>query len=333
MPATTLTTHAVTLYQNYLSKELLARQVQALRLAEFGKKAPLPQQAGVKSIRWFRYGNPISTSISALTEGTVLSSTRTMAVTNVDATLVHYGQIVQLTDELKQVEFLSSMEQATITNADDAALHADGIIRAELATGTTKRYSAATPANRTFAALSGDNTGSTAASLKAVEVLDAATQLKINRAPRINGQYVAVAAPQVTRDLMNDNAWLNVKQYSDAKDLYNGEVGSFHGFRFIEATNPWTEDETEGTFAASFSAAGLNTSGFVYSTFFLGGESFGVPELNGMSPLSPAVYISSGPDKADPLNQLTNIGFKTWWAAKKLNDSFFVVHRSKSLFA
>ena len=141
MAQTTTSTHSVEL-QKYFSKELLSQQVQALRLAEFGKKAPLPTKAGQNSIRWFRYGNPSASSVATLTEGTVITGTRTLALTNVDATLVHYGQVVQITDELQAVEFFNSIEQATMTNAQDAALHADNIIRAELITGTTKRYSA-----------------------------------------------------------------------------------------------------------------------------------------------------------------------------------------------
>ena len=329
MAQTTTSTHSVEL-QKYFSKELLSQQIQALRLAEFGKKAPLPTKAGQNSIRWFKYGDPSSASISTLTEGTVITSTRTLALTNVDATLVHYGQVVQITDELQAVEFFNSIEQATMTNAQDAALHADTIIRAELVTGTTKRYSG-NGSTQSFAGLA----AATAAQGKfiALDALDGVTKLKINRAPTINGGYVAVAPPQVTRDLMNDSAWLSAKQYSDVKDLYAGEVGSFHGLRFVEATNPWTEDETEGTFASTFSSAGTNTTGFIYATFMLGGEAFGVPELNGESPYSPKVYITDGADKADPLNQLTNVGFKTWWAAKILNNNFFVVHRSKSAFA
>lgn len=329
MAQTTSTTHGVEL-QTYFSKELLTYAVQALRLAEFGKKAPLPTRAGYKDIRWFRYGAPAATGVQTLTEGTVISGTRTLAITNVDATLVHYGQIVQITDELQAKEMFSSIEQATTTNAQDAALHCDNIVRAELITGTTKRYSG-NGSTQSFAGLA----AATAAQGKfiAVDALDGVTQLKINRSPTIGGSYVAIAPPQVTRDLMNDSAWLSAKQYSDVQALFKGEVGSFHGLRFIEATNPWTEDETEGTFASSFSAAGTNTTGFIYATFMLGGESFGVPELNGESPYSPKVYITNGADKADPLNQLTNVGFKTWWAAKKLNDAYFVVHRSKSAFA
>jgi N4-gp56 family major capsid protein len=330
MAQTTTSTHSVEL-QKYFSKELLSQQVQALRLAEFGKKAPLPTKAGQNSIRWFRYGNPSASSVATLTEGTVITGTRTLALTNVDATLVHYGQVVQITDELQAVEFFNSIEQATMTNAQDAALHADNIIRAELITGTTKRYSA-NGSTASFAGLQ----AATAAQGKfiALDALDGVTQLKINRAPTIGGGYVAVAPPQVTRDLMNDSAWLAAKQYSDVKDLYAGEVGSFHGLRFVEATNPWSEDETEGTFDDTYTASGTNSAGgLIYATFMLGGEAFGVPELNGESPYSPKVYITDGADKADPLNQLTNVGFKTWWAAKILNNSYFVVHRSKSAFA
>lgn len=329
MAQSTTTTHSVEL-QKYFAKDLLTYAVQALRLAEFGKRAPLPTKAGMNTIRWFRQGAPSATGIATLTEGTVINTTRTLSLTNVDATLTHYGQVIQITDELQAVEFFNTIEQATRTNAQDAALHADNTIRAEIVTGTTKRYSGNGSA-QTFAGLAAAT--SAQGKFVALDALDGVTQLKINRAPMIDGGFVAVAPPQVTRDLMNDSAWLNAKQYSDVQALFKGEVGSFHGVRFVEGTNPWTEDETEGTFASSFSAAGTNTTGFIYATFILGGEAFGVPELNGESPYSPKVYITNGADKADPLDQLTNVGFKTWYASKILNNAYFVVHRSKSAFA
>lgn len=327
MAQTTTTTHTAEL-QTYFSKDLLSYQVQALRLAEFGTKAALPTKAGKADISWFRYGAPSAASISTLTEGTVITGTRTMSLTAVNATLTHYGQIVQITDELQAKELFSSIEQATRINGEDAALHADTLIATALAAGTTKRYSGATA---TFAGVAGGSNANY--KFVALDALDGVTQLKINRAPMIGGAYVAIADPRITRDLMTDTAWLNAKQYSDAQALFKGEVGSFHGLRFIEGTNTWTEDETEGTRATTFSSGGTNTTGFIYSTFMLGGEAFGVPELNGESPYSPKVYITDGADKADPLNQLTNVGFKTWWAAKILNNSYFVVHRSKAVFA
>jgi N4-gp56 family major capsid protein len=328
MAAVTTTTFT-NQYQKYFSKQLLKYAVQALALAQFGTKAPLPKKAGSKSIRWFRYGVPQTSAIQTLTEGTPVSfaNYRVLSQTAIDEDLVQYGQVIQLTDVLTATEFFNSLNQAVRTNGEDAALHMDTIIRNKLITGGTDRYSN-TPGTTaaTFAGLSGGTADQ--GRFKAVDALDACTQLRVNRAPMINGSYVGAIAPQVSRDLMNDDDWLAAAQYSAVHQLFNGEVGKFHGIRFIEYTNPWIEDETEDTFDSTDD----NSDGLIYTTHILGGEAYGVPELTGSSPFSPQVIITDKPDKSDPLNQTINVGFKTFWASEILNSAYFVNHRSKANF-
>jgi N4-gp56 family major capsid protein len=311
-------------YQKFFSKQLLTYAIQALALAQFGQKAPLPKKGGTNSIRWFKYGVPSTSAIQTLTEGTPISSAnyRTLSQTVVDATLAQYGQVIQLTDVLLATEFFDSLKQATKTNGEDAALHMDTVIRNVLiAAATNKRYSQGLA---TFAALSAASTS--AGCFVATDALDAVTNLKINRAPMHNGGYVAIAPPQITRDLQRDTDWLEAAKYSNVQSLYKGELGSFHGLRFVEATNPFRETSggTEGTFSSS---------GGVYSTVVLGAEAFGVPDLAGNSPFSPQVIINDKADKSDPLNQTVTVGFKTYWAAKELNTDNFVVIRSKTRYA
>ena len=137
---------------------------------------------------------------------------------------------------------------------------------------------------------------------------------------------MAIMPPQVSRDLMNDSDWLEAHKYSDVNGLYKGEAGSIHGVRVVEATNPYREDESgaKGTHAAA---------GEIYSTIITGGDAYGVPALAGDSPMSPKIVVTDTPDKSDPLNQLTTIGFKLFYTSVALNSNWFVVFRSKSAYA
>lgn len=63
----------------------------------------------------------------------------------------------------------------------------------------------------------------------------AVNTLKKNNAGTINGGYFAIIHPNTAYDLTNDSAWKSVKEY-DPKDLYNGEIGSLYGCRFIESS-------------------------------------------------------------------------------------------------
>ena len=64
----------------------------------------------------------------------------------------------------------------------------------------------------------------------------AATILKKNRVPRINGKYYAVIHPSVAMDLRNSEGWLEAHKYAQPGEIYNGEIGELHGVRFIEDT-------------------------------------------------------------------------------------------------
>jgi N4-gp56 family major capsid protein len=267
--------------------------------------------------------------MAALTEGVAPTDYRVLEMTTVDATLAHLGEVIGVTDLMSATDLLGTLKQATVTAGQDAALKADTLIRDELvndAAGTsesdsrTKRWSGA---STTSVELDADDT--TAADFAAVDLLDGCTNLKINRAPQIDGGYVAVMAPEVSRDLMNDNDWLEAHKYSDVKPLYKGEAGSIHGVRVVEATNAYKE---------AAGAKGTHTaSGTVFSTIITGANSYGVPSLAGDSPMSPKIVIADTPDKSDPLNQLTTIGFKLFYCAKALNTNWFIIHRSKSAYA
>ena len=333
---TTSTSGLTDHFQPVINKKLLDYAVQALKLDQFADKATLPKNAGSKVIRFFQYGEPSAANVLAMTEGdasagpAAAANYRVLEMTTVDATLTQLGEVIGVTDLMSATDLLGTMKQATVTAGQDAALKADTLIRDELVTSTsgesdsrTKRYSGS--ANTTWAELAADS--AVTANFTAVDLLDGCTNLKINRAPQIDGGYVAVVPPEVSRDLMNDDDWLEAHKYSDVKPLYKGEAGSLHGVRIVEATNSHREagaSGAKGTFAAA---------GNIFSTIITGANSYGVPALAGDSPMSPKIVVADTPDKSDPLNQLTTIGFKLFYVAKALNTNWFIIHRSKSAYA
>ena len=354
--AMTLSSDLSTQYREHFENQLLTYAVQATRKAEFGQKAPLPKGVGSKQISFFKYGAPDATQIADLTDtsadevttSTILpidifgtsadgdgTGVRQLSLTKVTATLQQIGQVVVISDVLNNTEFLNSLAQATKANGEDAALKCDEIVRNHImrtvaggggATNLTSHAETA-GANTLFA---GANTSLASASLPvmvATDVLDVMTQLRINRAPEINGGYVCVAAPQVLRDIMNDDDWLAAATRSNVSALYNGEAGSLYGVRFVEDTNPWRT----GVVLANHDT--YSASGTAFGSIFLGGEAFGVPALSGDSPMSPSIQIVDTPDKKDPLNQVITVGFKTMYTSKVLTAGYYIRFFSTSGYA
>ena len=321
-------------YQGYFSKKLLDYAVQDLRLNEFAVEADLPKNAGSLSISFFRPSAPTVANIVNLTEGTPISSFGNYTLTKIDATLAQIGEAAKITDIVQMTALFDALKQNIELFGNNAALKADTIIRDSLIATSTGLNIRRAAAAATWTALNSDTTTSFAT---ATDLLDARTQLVINRAPTIGGEYVAVAPAQVTRDLMKDADWLDASKYSAVKQLFKGEVGSLYGIRVVEATNPHiaTGSATAGdefTYATA-GTSGLTAGSKIYTTMLLGKGAFGVPKLSGSnSPYKPQVIINDKPDKSDPLNQFITAGWKAYYTSVVLNQTFGLAIKSKSRF-
>jgi len=320
-------------FQTYFSKMLLERALPLLQMEQFAMKVAYPSKTGGnRTIKFFKFDNPSISSIVGLSEGTTVSDgsdQRQLTLSTVDATLQQYGSQVVLTDVLLATELFNHLAQATKQLGEDAALHADTLCHRALiqdsstSTGTnvaTKsyaRYAQNGTNGTTFAA------GSTAnASMTSTDLLDGATSLFISRAPKIKDSYVLVAHPAVIRDLQQDDDWLKVSSYSNPDAIFKGEIGSLFGCKVVSSTNV----QTFATAAAG--VANIATANAaVYGNLLLGGNAFGVPSLNAVaasgSPFAPKVTILDAADKSDPYGQRVVASFKTYYAAKQLDTTFF----------
>lgn len=132
----------------------------------------------------------------------------------------------------------------------------------------------------------------------------AATWLKKNGAPKINGSYIAFIHPCVAEDLRESDGWKDAHKYAAVKELFNGEIGELHGIRFIETNEARiTQDGASGV--------------SVFHTLFFGKDAYGEPEPEGEGQemiIKPASVIGG------PLEQFSTIGYKFCHAAKILYE-------------
>ena len=296
--------------QQYFDKKLLEQTLKTIVLDQFAFKAPLPGKAGAKTIRFFRYPESATTDVATLTEGTAIATgaSKQLSMETVDVTLAQYGQIVTISDLLSAVELFNTMEQATVQNGQDAALKVDELLRNILGDSTTvvDRYAGAATSYATV--------GGTDDAMTALDILDASTNLRVNNARPSGGYFTAVMAPEVARDLMNDDDWLEASKYGSPDQLFRGEVGRYMGVRVVTTTNPYRQN-TQRTY---------NAAGTKYSTFVVGDQAYGGVNLATMSAYSPKMIISQGADKSDPLAQLTTVGFKFYYGGAIINANHAV---------
>lgn len=290
-----------------------------MRLNDFALEATLPKKAGALAISWFRYGAGDSANVQTLSEGVTPSTTRDLALTKIDATLAQIGEVCVVTDLLSMTELFDALTQGIKSMGEDAALKADDISRNALVAGGTVRYA---QASTNFAELLGASTGS--GKYISTDALDMATRLKINRGKMFGNGYVFVVPPHISRDVQNDDNWIWADRYAGSQKIFKGELGMLNGVRYVEATNPFIELATEGTF---------DSTGTIYSSMMLAKDSFGVPKLAGDSPMKPQVLITKQEaTDSDPLAQRRKAGWKAFYTSKVLNTAWMRVYKSKSAF-
>lgn len=323
---TTTTTELAHQFQTTFNKKLLERARQRTVLDQFATKAPFPKNAGAKTMRFFRQEAGAASEVSTLSEGVPLTTYTEIGLDYVEATLAQYGMVIKMSDVLGMTELFSTLLGSKDRMAEDAALHADQIVRNVIiagVTGSTEKIYANGEA--TFNALVANTTSGY---LTIEDMLRASTQLAINRAPKKEREYFMVSPPQVTFDLKKDTKWyIPVNTYQDKTNVIKGEVGKWFNVRVVETDVPFREantNGTEGTFAST---------GPIYASVVVGDGAFGTPIMAGNSPYSPHIYINDQADKSDPLNQTVLAGFKTYWAAVVLNAAWAIVIRSKTSFA
>ena len=291
--------------QTYFSKKLLPRALQELTYDQVCAKFPFPQNAGATTIRMFRKQAGAASNVSSLTEGVPLAVDNEIAFDYVEATIAQYGQRYRISDVRSQVAIFDTLEQSIDSLGENAALHADQVIRNEIVSGITgsgyKRYSGnATTFNGLVALTNAQG------KMVLTDLLDAMTQLGIARAPKKNGEYVAIVPLQIVRDLLTDTNFVNKAVYQNSSDIMKGEVGKWYGVRILTDTVPWREANTNGT-EGTFSA-----SGPIFTSVVTGTDGFGCPIMAGGSPFSPKVIVVDKPDKLDALNQYIIVGAKTY---------------------
>lgn len=317
------------------SKKLLDKAVQMTHLVEYGQQGELTPGTGATTVRFFRPPQADLTATGApavLTEGVAPTNFRDISFTPIDIALQQLGQVSKVTDVATTVGLVKYLDVAQDLQAEEFALDVETRLRNKLVhqtTGFTKRYAQGAA---DFATLAGATLANGAPIPR--DLLDAATRLKLNRAPTINGHYVAYSPPQLSRDIMNNAEWREVVRQEYADKVFKGEIGDLFGLRIVEGTVPFQEDETEGTYASTFSGAGTNTTGLIYSTLVMGKGAFGTADLKklGATVQKAQVIIVDKPDSNNPLAQYIIVGWKAFWNGAVLNSNWGICLRHKTQF-
>lgn len=218
------------LNKEFYDKNLLEMAKTKFVHANFGQKRNIPRGSGkkVEFRRWVPFA--ISQNYNKLTEG-VTPDGQDLSQTHLEATVDQYGAFVEVSDLLKR------------TSYDDVAMGASDMLGEQLGTVVewVTRDAMCAGTNVLYAGGKTSRVSLTASDkLTTTEIRKAVRELKKAKAPMITGgkkpHYVCICSPDATFDLQSDSLWQDVSKYSNAEQIYSGEIGRIFGVVFVEST-------------------------------------------------------------------------------------------------
>jgi N4-gp56 family major capsid protein len=269
----------------FLAAKLLSNTSLKLVCASICDKVTQPKGSGLTAyfIRYVRMNVPVA----ALTEGTDPSnSTFTLAETTV--VLDQWGDVITLTDVAELTTKHPLLTQAMDLLADNAQRVIDREVQIVWFAGTNIQYGDASVTTRrtiTTAMKASD----TIIHKARITLVDAGAAARGGPSGGTNGTsvagatgtinggsaYVGVCGPQVMGDIMQAGTslgtWAAVAMYANQKALYNAEVGTWLGIRWVETNFIPKLTILGNTTAAVVSTASGGITGFVITAVDGGG--------------------------------------------------------------
>lgn len=292
--------------KTFYDTALLENARENMLFTQFGLKQPMKGN----KVEWRKF-NTFKKALTPLTEG-VIPTGQTFGMTKQEAETTQHGDFVAVTDRLEMESYDDVIFGATEEMGASEGETYDTLTRNILIAGNSVMYA---PNGATEVTSRADLTN--ACILTPDLVNRAATWLKKNKAPTIDGSYVAIIHPSVAYDLRNSEEWKEYHKYHAVEPIFKGEIGDLHGVRFVESNN-----------AKIWGSAGASGVA-VYATLFLGKDAYGIldPEGEGME-----MIIKPKEQIGGPLNQFSTIGYKFCHGAKILYQERLLRVESGSMF-
>ena len=294
--------------QSYYDRKMLECAMTQFVFANYAQKRSIPRNNGktVQFRRWTLFTADPTTQ--TLTEGTTPTA-QNLAMSAITATVKQYGAYVEVSDLLDLTAIDNVISDSSELLGEQLGNVLDMIVRDAMSATTNIQYADGKTS---------DNDITAAQKLTVGEIRKAVRTLKKAKARKFTRKggkphYICIVDPDAVYDLQSDSLWQDVSKYSNAEQIYDGELGKMFGVVFIETTNAKIVENT------------ANTKYGVHQTFVFGADSYGVVDVAGQGAIKAIVKPHGSSGTADPLDQRATVGAKvTAFAACVLNSDWLV---------
>lgn len=240
--------------QTYISAQTLKRIKRDVVVAGMGKQEKLPNRFS-KTFQFTRY-EKLDLPYAALTEGTTPDNSA-MSISTVSAVMDQWGSYINLSDVAVITAKHPALQKGIELLAEQASETIDRECIKVLLSNTSVNY----PGTATSRATIGSSDYITTSVAK-----EAISALRSVGAHAVSGRlFLGLIDPMVEMDLLEDTTFQNAASYSNIVALYNGEVGTWMGVRWMCSNLiPTMSRLSDVTTAASNGAGSLAASTTYY---------------------------------------------------------------------
>lgn len=306
---------------------MLKRGQPNLIIQQFGQQKPLGKNQ--TTTQKFRRYERLAAATTPLTEG-VTPSGSAPTVTDYTATLTQYGDFLTLTDVIADLHTDPVLQQYSEMIGEQAALTLEMV-----AFGIIKAGSSFTRANGS--ARSDINTPLTL-SLQRKAIRTIKRQLgrpftsKISSSANfntesVNPSFIGLIHSDLENTVRGLQGFKEVVDYGASGSVYAGELGNVENVRYVTSTviESWADGGGAKAGSGTTMVSTTGTNADVYPVIYLSPDAFGLVPLKGAKAITPMVLNPNVPRGGDPIGQRGSVGWKTYFTAVILQQSW--LHR------
>lgn len=303
---------------------MLVHAEPVLVLEKLGVSKPMPKNKGLT----VKYRRPIAFTVATapMVEGVTPPASR-FSYEDVEVTLTEHGDWSEITDVIADTHEDPVLQDATMMHGENIGATKEQLIYGVVKAGTNVHYNNGTARTDVNTAITLNKVRAVVRDLKAQKakpisrVLSAST--KIGTEP-VESAYVAVTHTNVEADIRNLAGFIPVAEYGSGKALCPQEIGRVENVRFI--LSPDLDAWADGGGAHNGMITTTGTSADVYPILYFGQDAFGNVPLKGKEAVTPVIKPIGSGGTTDPLDQRGTVGWKTYFAAVILNQSWMARH-------
>ena len=305
----------------WAAQEMLAHAAPVTVLEKFGKAVRMPKNKSTAAK--FRRPKVFSAVTAPLVEG-VTPTTTAFQYEDVSATMKQYGMVVGITDVIEDTHEDPVLQDATLQTGENLGRTIEALTYGVVKAGTSVFYGNGSARASVNTAISLSKQRAVTRYLKAQKAKKMTRMLSgspdYGTSP-IEASYIAVAHTDCESDIRNMAGFVPVAEYGSRKPICEEEIGTVEDVRYILSPDldPF---QAAGSATLNGMVADDSTNVDVYPVLYFGMDAYGLVAIRGAGSVSPTIIPVNQKTKDDPLGQRGYVGWKTWFVALILNQTW-----------